>query len=301
MSYTTPMCFAHHMGLYMLETRFAENFRALIQAAPRYVDSEFVPGKLQQEMLQAEPISESRGLYGITSDGIGIIPIVGVMTKGGSKFGSSINDTRRAIAKAVNDPSVKAIMLHLDTPGGSFAGTDELANDVAKAAQVKPLAAHGDDLVASAGMYVASQAPRFTLNAAGEAGSIGTYAVVEDSSGAAEMAGVKVHLVTTGEMKGFATPGTEINAVQLERFQQMVNNAQGFFSAAIQRGRNMTAGQVNELVRDGSVYFAKDAKAKGLIDAVESYDVALDKLASRIKTPRANAAKRSLVILDKTS
>lgn len=301
MSYTTPLCFAHHMGLYLLDMSFAKNFRSLIQTGPRFVGESFKPGEVQQQMLQAEPISESRGLYGITREGIGIIPVVGVMTKGGSKFGTSINDARRALSQAVNDPAVKAIMIHLDTPGGSFAGTDEFANDVAKAAQVKPLAAHGDDLVASAGMYVASQAPRFTLNAAGEAGSIGTYAVVEDTSGAAEMEGVKVHLMSTGAMKGFGTPGVEISQAQLDRFQQMVDNAQTFFSAAVQRGRNLTSAQVNALVADGAVYFAKEAKAKGLIDAIESYDVALEKLASKIKTPRANAARRALAIIEKSS
>ncbi len=301
MSYTTALCFAHHMGLYMVERNFASNLRGLIQTSPRYVDSEFVPGKLQQEMLNLEPIAESRGLYGLTSNGIGIIPIMGLMTKGGSKFGTSTNEARRALSQAVNDPNVKAIMLHMDTPGGSFAGTDEFANDVYAASQIKPLAAHGDDLVASAGMYVASQAPRFTMNKSGEAGSIGTYAVVEDSSGAAEMAGVKVHLVSTGEMKGFGADGVEITEQQLSRFKEMVNNAQTFFSSAIQTGRNLTAAQVKSLVDDGGVYFAKDAKAKGLIDAVESYDVALEKLASRIKTPRMNSARRALATADKSN
>jgi signal peptide peptidase SppA len=299
MSNTTPLCFAHHMGLYMLEPTFAANLQTMMQRFPRQTDEAFTPDKLQQDMLALEPISESRGIYGLTSAGIAIIPIVGLMTKGGTKFGTSTNQARRALQTAVNDPSVKAIMLHFDTPGGSFAGSDEFANDVAKAATVKPLAAHADDLIASGGMYVASQAPRLTVNAAGEAGSIGTYAVVEDMSGAAEMAGVKVHVIRTGEFKGMGTPGTEITEPQLARFQQMVNNAQTFFSAAIQRGRGLSKQQVDALVADGGVWFAKEAKARGLIDAVESYEMALDKLASRIKTPRLAAARRALSILEK--
>jgi signal peptide peptidase SppA len=225
---------------------------------------------------------------------------MGLMTKGGTKFGTSTNQARKALQTATNDPSVKAIMLHFDTPGGSFAGSDEFAADVAKAAQVKPLAAHADDLVASAGMYVASQAPRLTLNPTGEAGSIGTYAVVEDISGAAELAGVKVHVIKTGDFKGMGTPGTEITEPQIARLQSMVNTAQTFFSAALQRGRNMSKAQVDALVADGGTYFAKDAKAKGLIDAVESYDAALEKLASRIKTPRLNSARRALTLIEKS-
>ena len=279
----TPQCFAHHMGAYMLEEQFALSVKSKLEVNPQTFLQTFDPKAAYAELLAAEPIVERRELYGLTASGIAIIPVMGVMTKGSNKFGTSINQARSALQVAVNDPSVKAIMLHMDTPGGSFAGTDDFASDVARAATIKPLAAHADDLVASAGMYVASQAPRLTMNPSGNAGSIGTYVVVYDSSGAAEMAGVKVHLVSTGEMKGAGADGVPITDKQIGRMQELVNQAQTFFSAALQRGRNLTAAQVSALVADGGTYFAKDAKAKGLIDAVETYDVALDKLASRIR------------------
>lgn len=245
-----------------------------------------------------EPIADRRDLYGITAQGVAIIPVIGVMTKGSNKLGTSTNQARRALSQATNDPSVKAIMLHFDTPGGSFAGSDEFAADVAKAATIKPLAAHADDLVASAGMYVASQAPRLTLNAAGEAGSIGTYTVVYDSSGAAEMQGVKVHLITTGANKGVGADGVPINEPQLARIQSLVNQAQSFFSAAIAKGRNLSKSQVDSLVSDGGTWFAKEAKQLGLIDAVESYDVALEKLAARIRPTNRNSRARQIQILE---
>lgn len=294
----TPQCFMHHMGVYMLETRFAQSVKAKLEANPNIFLSEFDPKAAYQEMLSMEPISDRRDLYGITAQGVAIIPVIGVMTKGSNKFGTSTNQARRALSQATNDHSVKAIMIHFDTPGGSFAGSDEFAADVVKAASIKPLAAHADDLVASAGMYVASQSPRLTLNPAGEAGSIGTYTVVYDSSGAAEMQGVKVHLITTGANKGVGADGVPINEPQLARIQSLVNQAQTFFSNAIQAGRKLSKSQVDSLVSDGGTWFAKDAKQLGLIDAVESYDVALEKLAARIRPNSKSGRARQIQLLE---
>lgn len=293
-----PACFAHHMGLYLIEHSWMDKAQKLIDHFGKDLLNQFNPKEAYEQMLNAEPIVERRDLYGITQSGIAVIPIVGLMTKGSSKFGTSTLDTRRALRSAVDDPKVKAIMLHLDTPGGSFAGLDELATAIANAGAQKPLHGHADDLVASAGMYAASQAKRLTINQTGEAGSIGTYAVIEDSSGAAEMQGLKFHLIATGEHKGMGAPGVPITDPQLARMQTMVNTAQGFFNEAIMRGRGLSQSQVKELVSDGGVYFAKEAKAKGLVDGIESYEAALDKLAAKIPSNKGKYRDRNMKVLD---
>jgi signal peptide peptidase SppA len=293
-----PACFAHHMGLYAISHDWMNQARNMLALCGKDMLNQFNPKEAYEQMLNAEPIVERRDLYGITQSGIAVIPIVGLMTKGSSKFGTSTLDTRRALRSAVEDPKVKAIMLHLDTPGGSFAGLDELATAIANAGAQKPLHANADDLVASAGMYAASQAKRLTINQTGEAGSIGTYAVIEDSSGAAEMQGLKFHLIATGEHKGMGAPGVPITDPQLARMQTMVNTAQGFFNAAIMRGRGISQAQVNELVADGGVYFAKEAKAKGLVDGIESYEESLDKLAAKIPSNKGKYRDRNMKVLD---
>lgn len=298
----TPACFAHHMGLYLIEPRWFQSAQAMLRMTPDHVMHAFNPREAYEQYLNAEPIVERTDFYGITASGIATIPVVGVMTKGSSKFGTSTIDVRRALNQAVNDPKVNAIMLHFDTPGGGFAGLDDLAADIRKAGAQKPLHAHADDLVASAGMYAASQAARLTINPSGEAGSIGTYAIIEDSSGAAELAGIKVHLFSTGEMKGMGAPGVPLTDPQISRMQEMVNNAQQFFSKALMEGRGLDNKQVADLVADGGVYFAAEAKKRGLVDGVESYSEALDRLASRIGgrksvTPRRNIASAKATVL----
>lgn len=297
MSHHNPTCFAHHMGLYMIDHNWMKSAKLMMTLCPSEIMANYKPQEAYQQYLNAENIVERREMYGITASGIAVIPIVGVMTKGSSKFGTSTLDTRRALREATNDPKVRAIMLHLDTPGGSFAGLDDLAGAIATAAQSKPLHAHADDLVASAGMYAASQAQRLTINKTGEAGSIGTYAVIQDTSGAADLAGVKVHLISTGEFKGMGAPGVPITDAQLDRLQRSVNQAQTFFSAALQRGRNLTAEQVESLVADGGTYFADEAKRLGLVDAVETYEESLEALANQINPTRRNSLNRRMRVM----
>jgi protease-4 len=306
MNHHNPACFAHHMGLYMIDHRWAANAKLMITMCPAETMAAYKPREAYEQMLQAEPVTDMRRasdgtpLYGVTADGIAVIPVIGVMTKGSSKFGTSTQDVRRSLREAGNDSKINGIMLHFDTPGGSFAGTEELANEIARVNQLKPVHAHADDLIASAGMYAASQVRRLSINATGEAGSIGTYAVIEDTSGMAEMMGVKVHLLATGNMKGAGAPGVALTDPQIARFQQSVEQAQTFFSDAMVRGRGLSKAQVNDLVADGFVYFGKEAKAKGLVDAVESYEAAMDKLVSVAAPRRRNALARQIRVFEAT-
>lgn len=294
MNHHNPTCFAHHMGLYLIDHNWMRQAKAMINLCPAEVMAGFKPEEAYKQYLNAEPIVERRELYGITASGIAVVPIVGLMMKGSSKFGTSTLQTRQALREAVNDARVKAIMLHMDTPGGSSAGLAELAAEIRRAGESKPLHAHADDLIASAGMWAGSQAQRLSINATGEAGSIGTYMVIEDTSGASDIAGIKVHLINTGEFKGLGVEGVPVTDGQLSYLQGKVNKVQEFFTEAMIQGRNLTRKQVLDLVANGGTWFGKEAKGLGLVDGVESYEEALDRLASRIKTTKRSSLTRKI-------
>lgn len=240
--------------------------------------------------------SDDEPLYQVTN-GVAIVPISGPMMKGDSKFGGANTvQIRQAIRGALADDAVKSIMLHVDSPGGSVAGTDELARDIKRANMSKPVHAHIDDLGASAAYWVASQALKITAGYAAEVGSIGVYAVVEDTSAQAAMEGVKVHVVSTGPLKGALEPGTTVTAEQLNYVQERVDDMNRHFQAAILRGRvNMTSDQLKE-ASDGRVFGAAEARKLGLIDRVQSFDEAMEnvtyarrKFATAAKVARFNA------------
>jgi len=251
----------------------------------------------QQEIQQA-----ARSTRGENAGQVAVIELTGKLMKQQASMGggTSTVQARRDIRTAANDPDVSAILLKIDSPGGTAAGTEELAQEVAAAKAKKPVWAYVEDLAASAAYWVASQTSHIVANATGLVGSIGTYGVVQDMSGAAAMEGVKVHVVRAGEMKGVGTPGTEITTDHLADMQRIVNDLNEHFLAGVTSGReNLTAKQVRELA-DGRVYIADEAKKLGLIDAVGSFDQALSdlqKLASK-RRPIMQASLTDVTAVD---
>ena len=112
-------------------------------------------------------------------------------------------------------------------------------------------------------------------NPSAEIGSIGTVAVLEDSSQKMEREGVKVHVVSTGPFKGIGVNGTPITLEGLEYLRSRVEQLHTFFQSSIQRGRSLSQEQL-ESVSDGRVFIAADAKRFKLIDTVMSFDNMMD-------------------------
>lgn len=228
---------------------------------------------------QAQAMSQ-RGLQ-VTADGVAVISLHGVLMKtvGSMTEGTSTVLARRQLRQAADDGNIRAILLHIDSPGGTVAGSADLADEIARAASIKPTEAYIEDLGASAAYMAASQATRITANAAALVGSIGVYTVVNDLSGLAAREGIKVHVVRYGDMKGAGVPGTEVTPAQLEEIQRIVNGFGGQFVEAVASGRKIGTSRAQELA-DGRVHIAGEALQLGLIDAVASLDATLQRLAS---------------------
>jgi signal peptide peptidase SppA len=238
-------------------------------------------------------------LYTVDRAGIATTALIGSMMKGDSKYGGTNTlRSRRAIRKAVADEDVRAILLHIDSPGGTVAGTGELANDIRQANTQKPVYAHIEDTGASAAYWVASQARRVTATPTSQIGSIGTVAVVEDTSGAAKASGIEVHVVASGPYKGAFVDGAEVTEEHLDYLRELVRSMNGHFLRGVSKGRSMPIGEVRNIA-DGQVHLAAEAQALGLIDAVSTLDEAIayirrdlrasEKRSQRMKTQVAKA------------
>lgn len=240
---------------------------------------------LAQHLLSSAPAAAEKSAAeqaGVTvSQGVALIPLRGSLMKQVSSLSNNTSTVlaRRKVRAAASDPQVKAILLQIESPGGTSAGTAELADDIRAASERKPVEAYIEDLGASAAYWLASQASRITANAAALVGSIGTYAVVYDFQGAAAQAGIKAHVVRAGALKGAFTPGTEITAEQLADLQRIVSQTNDFFLSAVSAGRKLPRTQVESLA-DGRLHLAADAKTLQLIDAVDSMENVFARLAS---------------------
>ncbi len=244
-----------------------------------------------------EPDAGDAG-FQVVSGGVAILSLNGPLTKYRSSLaqyfgGTSMLDMRRALRAAAADDGVKAILLHVDSPGGTVAGTHDLADDVAAAAERKPLFAYIEDLGASAALCVAAQAAKVYANRNALVGSIGTVMVVHDLSKQADEIGVKVHVVSTGFMKGAGTPGAEVTDEQLADLQRMVDEMFQQFRDDLVRGRGLSKKQVDQLAT-GQLWVGQGAAELGLIDGVESLDETIEQLrqaarpSSNARAPAAN-------------
>lgn len=213
---------------------------------------------------------------------IAVIEAAGTLMKHESSLDSSTSTVRlrREITQAANDPTVAGILLVIDSPGGTTAGTADLGTAVRNANQKKPVYAFAEDLAASAAYWIGCQAERFFANdATALIGSIGTFIGTYDMSGRAGMTGVRAKVYKTGSLKGTGFPGTEITPEQDAYLQSIVDESQQHFVAAVAAGRKMSAEQVQQ-VASGGVFVAPNALKLGLIDGIQTFDATLQALAA---------------------
>lgn len=242
------------------------------------------------------------GSYTKLDNGIAVIEMVGTMTKYGSSFSAMSNGTigvRQAVRNAVRDSDITGLLLIVDSPGGSVAGTGDLADEVAKATKKKPVVAFIEDLGASAAYWVASQATRVIANATALVGSIGAYTVIEDSSGASQQQGIKVHVIRSGAMKGAGAPGTEVTPEQLADAQRVIDEIHNEFTKAVMRGRSLSADQVSTLA-DGRVHIGSNAKKLGLIDEIGDQSSAISMLVGGIPSRAKTGARTEKAMSEET-
>ncbi len=194
--------------------------------------------------------------------------------------GTSTVQMRRDIRAAKADPSVSAILLAIDSPGGSVAGTQALADDVKAARRVKPVWAQIEDMGASAAYWLASQCDAvYASNGTTLVGSIGTLITIYDTSKQAEQQGVRTLVFRTGPLKGAGTDGDPVTEDQAANYQQLANALQSYFDAGVSSGRSLTANQL-AAVKSGAVFTAAEAMDKKLIDGIRPLEKTLEALAS---------------------
>lgn len=219
---------------------------------------------------------------------VAVVPIHGVITRqmGGvqkmlfDSFGEAYAESgnlAQIMAKLQSDPSVKAVLLDVDSPGGSVNGTPELAAAVARLSRDKHVYAYTAGLCCSAAYWVASQADAIYAAPSARLGSIGVLLPVTDSSEAYNQKGLKVEVFAAGKYKGAGVSGTALSDEQRTLLQEQVNATWQDFKSAVNRRRNIADENM-----EGQTFTGAEAKLRGLADArADSLAFLLEKLQTR--------------------
>jgi len=216
-------------------------------------------------------------------DKIAIIPIQGTIFPKANDmtayYGLVTADVlRREVQAAANDPSIEAIILDVDSPGGVVTGVSEAAQAIHEAAQQKPVVAVVTGMAASAAYHLASQASEILVLGSGMAGSIGVFIAHWDMSKALERYGEKVTFVHAGKFKVDGNPFEPLSETARADMQQKVNAIYESFVADVARGRKRSVADVKANFGEGRVLLAKDAVAAGMADYIGTMGQAVSRL-----------------------
>ena len=208
-------------------------------------------------------------------DGVGIVPIVGVIGKGLSPLEKmmgavDVNDVSAAIDAFAANPEVEKVALQISSPGGTVTGVEELANKVRNLE--KPTLAYTDSEMASAAYWIGSAADRVVASPSSTVGSIGVYMAIPDYSEAAKMQGIKMVVIKSGKFKGAGIEGTSLDEGQMANLQASVDTIHAEFKEAVNMKRKMVKAEAME----GQTFSGKQAAAQGLVTGLaDSFNDAL--------------------------
>lgn len=211
-------------------------------------------------------------------DGVAVIEIAGVVEKDPvfHLWTADVDKVREAVASALADETVQAIVLDFDSPGGTVCGVPELAEDIAAAE--KPVVAYTDSQMCSAAYWLACGADAILASPSAEVGCVGCYCAIPDTSAAAAKEGIKVNLIASGAFKGAGYPGTPVTEEQIALFRDGVLEVAEEFKAHVRAHR-----EVAEDDLEGQSFSGRKAAENGMIDGLGRLEDAIA-LASTLAT-----------------
>ncbi|SFL93102.1 S49 family peptidase [Nitrosomonas communis] len=212
------------------------------------------------------------------SSGVAVIPVQGTLVKRtlGLEAASgltSYTEIQTLLSAALRDPSVRGILLDVDSPGGETGGVFELAEFIRTASTIKPIWAIANDSAFSAAYAIACAASRIITTRTGGVGSIGVIALHVDQSAADSKNGLRYTAITAGAHKSDYSPHEPLSSEAQARLQAEVNRLYDLFVAHVATMRAVSEDSVR--ATEAGLYFGPEAIQTGLADSLMSFDEVL--------------------------
>lgn len=202
---------------------------------------------------------------------------------------TSYDTVRRDLQTALDDPSMRSIVMSFDTPGGVVNGVNELAKAIREGKAQKPIVAYVGGMAASAGYWLASQASEIVIEETATLGSIGVRAVVTDTSKKDAEQG-RVEFISS------QSPGKRTDLSSDEgrsRVQHHVDALAEVFINTVAQGRGVKPDDVAARFGGGDVLIGAAAVAAGMADRIGSFEAVVAELAAgKTPAPKPQSTKR---------
>ena len=248
-----------------------------------------------QALVEGFPERKARG-YELVG-GVAVIPVTGPIVREQGWYGTGQDAVSSALKAALADPSARAILLDIASPGGVVAGTKELADAIAEARTKKHCAAYANGLCASAAYWLASATGTVYAPLTATVGSVGVIMSVANYSKLNEKWGVSYTYITGGKWKAVGNGDTPLTDEERQYLQERITALHQIFKADVGRHMGLTADP--QLWGEAQLLLAQPARELGLVtDIVRDRDAAIRKLAVEAQMTREELAAQSPELVD---
>jgi protease IV len=200
---------------------------------------------------------------------IGVVNVKGGIGLG-DRGGADAEEILKQVRRFREDEGIKAIVVRIDSPGGSVGPSQEIHDEVAKLAKKKTVVCSLGNVAASGGYYVAVACPKIVAAPGTLTASIGVVSQFPNVKGIAERFDFKMETVKSGKLKDIGNPFRDMTADDRAYWQALIDRVYGQFVEAVAAGRSLSPADVRKIA-DGRVVTGAEAKDLGLVDQLGNF------------------------------
>ncbi|MDT3741425.1 MAG: signal peptide peptidase SppA [Candidatus Kapabacteria bacterium] len=193
-------------------------------------------------------------------------------------------DFVRNLKQARDDKKVKAIILRIDSPGGSVIASEEIWDEIIRARSVKPVYASMSDVAASGGYYMAMACDTIIAHPATITGSIGVVLAIPNISGSMSKLGITADTINMGDASQFMNGMFPYDQKSKDKLYQLSSGIYERFISRAAKSRGLSFEQLHAVAK-GRVWTGEDAKKRGLVDVLGGFETSIDIVKKRLGIP----------------
>jgi signal peptide peptidase SppA len=270
-----------------------EKLAAIEEIVERHLSGEKLTAEEIQARINGRTRPEQRKV-----ERVAVLPVFGTIVPRADLFtdisgATSAEGLGKAFAELMDDPSVDAIVLDVDSPGGQVNGIDELAKQIFDARGTKPIVAVSNHTMASAAYWIGTAADEVVVTPSGEVGSVGVFAVHRDMSGALEKQGIKVSLISKGKYKVEGNPYEPLAEEARAAIDTRVAESYDAFVEAVARNRGVNQAVVRNGFGEGRVVGSQQALKLGMVDRIGTLEETIQRLFQTTSVSNSRVAASS--------
>jgi len=254
-------------------------------------DLRLIDHALSKKQMYAQLSIDAEKIVGINSysprnlplrgDKIAVLYLGGNITPISGSFNQAVishNKVRRAVKNIAEDPSIKAVVIRVNSPGGSALESELIYQELLELKSQKPILISMGSVAASGGYYISCAADHIIADPGTVTGSIGVIMMLPEATGLSDKIGLRSQTIGYGKFAGSLNPLEPYSPQLLASLRRNSIGTYDEFKSRVMTARGISPDKINSIA-EGRVFSAKDAMALGLIDEMGSLEYAIAKAA----------------------